>query len=136
MQLQPRAGQEDTDRKAWAKAVTKLFTLWGLSSEDSLELLGLSPSSRSVLARYRKGEALSPNRDLLERVANLLDIHQSLRRLFPDDHQNPGNREYAYRWMTTPNRAFAGMTPVEAVKAHGFIGLVMIKGYLSSAIGR
>lgn len=126
---------QEQDRSALAKMITKLFTLWGLSSEDSLELLGLSASSRSVLTRYRKGEPLSTNRDLLERVASLLDIHQSLRRLFPDDEQNPANREFAYRWMTTPNRAFNGMTPTEAVKAHGFIGLVMVRGYLGKTIG-
>jgi len=73
----------------------------------SLALLGLSTTNRAALTRYRKGEPLASNRDLVERVGILMGIHRSLRLLFPH------NRELAYSWMTQRNRAFDGMTPAE-----------------------
>jgi uncharacterized protein (DUF2384 family) len=130
MQTIQTAEKNEPNRSALAKMVTTLLTHWELSTEDSLELLGLMPTSRAALTRYRRGEPLASSRDLLERVGNLLAIHQSLRRLFPH------NRENAYRWMTTPNRAFDGQTPTQAAKERGFIGLVMIRGYLDKAIGQ
>lgn len=73
------------------------------------------------LTRYRKGEPLADNRDLLDRVAALLSIHQSLRILFSQ------NRELAYKWPVTANRAFDGQSPVELIRKEGFLGLLIVK---------
>lgn len=122
--------ERKVDRSELAKMVMVLFTHWHLSTEDQLALLGLSTTNRGALTRYRKGEPLAPNRDLLERVGILLGIHKSLRLLFPH------NRELAYEWMTQRNRAFEGMTPVEAIKHYGFPGLLMVRSYLDKARGQ
>ena len=58
----------------------------------------------------------------------ILSIHQNLRLLFPQ------NRDLAYRWMTTRNKAFENLTPVEVVKESGFAGLLMVRGYLDRAM--
>lgn len=116
-------GQEQ-DRGALARMVTRLFEHWGLSSEDQLAMLGLSVSNRAALSRYRKGEPLAVNRDLLERVGHLLAIHKSLRLIFPQD------RDLAYGWMSQRNRAFEGRTPVEAIREWGFTGVLMVIAYL------
>jgi uncharacterized protein (DUF2384 family) len=79
------------------------------------------------LARYRKGEPIGTSRDQYERVGHLLGIHKNLRLLFPH------NRELAYRWMTTRNKAFENRTPVEVIKEWGFAGLLMVRGYLDHA---
>ncbi len=118
------------DRSELAKMVMKLFKHWSLSTEDQLALLGLSTTNRGALTRYRKGEPLASNRDLLERVGILLGIHKSLRLLFPK------NRELAYAWMTQRNRAFEGMTPAETIKQWGFSGLLMVRSYLDRARGQ
>lgn len=120
----------NTDRSELARMVMKLFEHWQLSTEDQLALLGLSTSNRGALARYRKGEPLAPNRDLLERVGILLSIHKSLRLLFPH------HRDLAYAWMTQRNRAFEGMTPAETIKRWGFTGLLMVRAYLDRARGQ
>lgn len=117
-------------RISLAKMVMRLFDLWGLSTQDQMGLLGLSEGSRMSLTRYRKGEPLSDNRDLCDRVANLLSIHRSLRILFPQ------NRNIAYKWPTTPNRAFDGLSPVELVRKEGFLGLLIVKRYLDFERGR
>lgn len=111
-------------RIALARMIMKLFDLWGLNARDQAALLGLSESSGTTLARYRKSGSLTDRRDLLDRVANLLSIHRSLRILFPK------NREIGYRWPTTPNLAFNGQTPVEVIRKEGFSGLLVVRHYL------
>ena len=100
-----------------------------VGNEDQLALLGLAADNRAALSRYRKGEPLGANRDLLERAGHLLAIHKNLRLLFPHD------RDLAYRWMTTRNRAFDNRTPVEVVREWGFAGLLMVRAYLDRARG-
>jgi hypothetical protein len=117
-------------RIALAKMVTKLFDLWRLGTQEQMALLGLSEGSRMSLTRYRKGEPLADSRDLMDRVANLLSIHRSLRILFPQ------NRDLVYRWPTTANRAFDGQTPVELIRKEGFLGLLIVKHYLDMERGR
>ena len=112
------------DRGALAKMVMQLLDHWDLPTEDQLALLGLAPSNRAALGRYRQGEPIGGSQDQYERVGHLLGIHKNLRLLFP---RNP---EYVYGWMKTKNKAFENQTPVELVKEFGFIGLLMIRSYL------
>jgi hypothetical protein len=125
-ELEPLAS---TDRGALAKMVMTLLDHWALSTEEQAALLGIAASNRASLTRYRRGEPMGTNRDQFERVGHLLAIHKNLRLLFPQ------NRELAYRWMTTRNRAFDHQTPVEVIKAFGFAGLLMVRGYLDRARG-
>ncbi|MDQ1309890.1 MAG: hypothetical protein QG601_1160 [Pseudomonadota bacterium] len=118
------------DRGALARMVMKLLDHWQLSTEDQAALLGLAASNRAALGRYRRGEAIGGSRDQFERVGHLLGIHKSLRLLFPQ------NRDLAYRWMTTRNRALDNHTPVEVIKDQGFAGLLIVRGYLDRARGR
>ena len=109
--------------------VSRLLEHWRLPATEQAELLGLSAGNRSTLARYRRGEPLADSRDLLDRAGHLLGIHKSLRILFPHD------RDLAYRWMSTRNKAFDNLSPVEVVKEWGFAGLLMVRGYLDHARG-
>ncbi len=122
--------RNEIDRGAIAKMVMKLFEHWQLSTEEQLEMLGLSPENRAALSRYRKGEPISTSRDALERASHLLGIHKNLRLLFPH------NRDLAYGWMRTRNRSFDGLTPAEAVRKFGFAGLLMVRAYLDRARGQ
>ncbi len=128
--LAPVEAAASDDRGALARMVMQLLEHWRLSTEDQAALLGLAASNRAALGRYKRGEALGGGRDQLERVGHLLGIHKSLRLLFPR------NRDLAYRWMTTRNRAFDNRTPIEVVKDEGFAGLLMVRGYLDRARGR
>lgn len=124
--IQPEPQVDVRERKArerLARLLTQLFEHWQLSTTEQAALLGLSLDNRSTLSRYRRGEPLADNRDLLDRVGHLLGIHKSLRILFPQD------RDLAYRWMTTTNRRF-GTRPVDIVVEHGFEGLLALRRYL------
>ena len=126
----PEGIDKAEDRGALAKMVMTLLSHWRLSTEDQAALLGIAPSNRAALARYQNGSPIGTNRDQLDRVGNLLGIHKNLRVLFPH------NRELAYRWMTTRNKAFDNYTPVEVIKEAGFTGLLMVRSYLDCARGR
>jgi hypothetical protein len=117
------------DRGALARMVMTLLDHWQLGTEQQAALLGLAGGNRAALARYRRGEPIGSSRDQYERVGHLLGIHKNLRLLFP--HQ----RELAYRWMTTRNRAFEHRTPVEVIETWGFAGLLMVRAYLDRARG-
>jgi hypothetical protein len=115
------------DRGALAKMVMTLFDHWNLTTEEQAALLGLAAANRSALTRYRKGEPIGTSRDQYERVGHLLAIHKNLRLLFPK------NRELAYRWISTRNKAFDNLTPVEVIREWGFAGLLMVRSYLDRA---
>ncbi len=117
------------DRGALARMVMTLFEHWQLSSEEQVALLGLAAGNRATLLRYRKGEPIGGSRDQYERVGHLLGIHKNLRLLFPQ------NRELAYRWMKTRNRAFENLTPIDVIREWGFVGLLMVRSYLDRARG-
>jgi transcriptional regulator with XRE-family HTH domain len=110
-------------RSRLAAMVTRLLEHWQLTAAEQAEVLGLSGGSRSTLARYRNGEPLADNRDLLDRTGHLLGIHKSLRLLFPHD------RDLVYRWMAQPNRRL-GARPVDLIVRHGFEGLLAVRRYL------
>ena len=116
-------------RQQLAKMVTRLFDHWELPLPQQAELLGLSSAHRASVGRYRRGEPLADNRDLLDRAGCLLGIHKALRILFPHD------RDLAYRWMTAANRRF-GKRPVDIVTEQGFEGLLAVRRYLEFERGR
>jgi uncharacterized protein (DUF2384 family) len=109
--------------------VMTLLDHWKLTTEDQAALLGIAASNRAALTRYRKGEPIGTSRDQYERVGHLLGIHKNLRLLFPQ------NRDLAYRWMSTRNKAFDNLTPVDIVKEWGFAGLLMVRSYLDRSRG-
>lgn len=124
-----RQANAQQDRGALARMVMTLLEHWKLPTEDQAALLGIAASNRAALTRYRKGEPIGTSRDQYERVGHLLGIHKSLRLLFPQ------NRDLAYRWMSTRNKAFDNLTPVDVVKKWGFAGLLMVRAYLDRARG-
>ena len=130
---EPKHKPQSKDREkrvVLAKAVARLFEQWELNSADSLALLGFSESNRIALQRYKEGEPLAPNRDLLDRVGHLLAIYKSLKLLYPK------NKEISQRWMISANRKFAGSAPIEVARRFGLPGLVMIRGTLDTMRGQ
>ena len=118
------------DRAALAKMVMALLDHWKLDVDDQAAVLGISADTHLTLARYRQGEPLpSASHDQYERIIHLLDIHQKLRQLFPQ------NRELVYCWMTTANKALDNLTPVQLVRAKGNAGMQMIGDYLDRSLG-
>lgn len=131
LQPQPQVDLHSREsRERLARMVMNLFDHWAIAAADQAILLGVSPQSRSTLARYRRGEPLADSADLLARAGHLLGIHKALRILFPQD------RDLAYRWISAPNRRFGGAAPLEIMKRHGYEGILAVRRYLDFERGR
>ena len=120
--------QSALDRRRLTKMVLKLLDLWGLASAEKAAVLGFAPSNLGALARLQSGAPMNGRRQL-DRAVHLLRIHESLRMLFPQ------NRDLAYRWMTTKNRAFGGKSPIRAVVETRGQALLEIRAYLAEHTG-
>ena len=105
-------------RERLARMVVSLLDHWNLTPNDAAVLLGLSTQSRSTVA--------AP----VARDGHLLGIHKALRILFPHD------RDLAYAWVTTPNRRFGDVAPLEVMKRHGYEGILAVRRYLDFERGR
>ena len=76
---------------------------------DQAALLGLSVQSRSTIARYRRGEPLADNADLLAR-------RPPARHPQGAAHHVPARPRPRPLTVTTPNRRFAGARPIDIKK--------------------
>jgi hypothetical protein len=120
----------EENRSKQAVLISNLFDHWKLNTEDQLNLLGLSSTSRSMLGKYRKGNPLSSSRDMQDRAGWLLAIHKALRLLYP---RNP---ELRYSWISRRNRAFDNLAPLDLMKDEGLIGIAKVARYLDFQRGQ
>lgn len=111
-------------RQALSRMVIRLFQHWNISTADQLNLLGLSETSRAMLSRYSRGEALPSTRDMKDRVGWLFSIHKALRLLYPK------NEELRYSWVSRRNAAFDNLTPLAVMREQGIIGIARVSRYL------
>jgi hypothetical protein len=107
-------------RGQMALLVTRLFDKWELTSVDQLNLLGLSETSRSLLAKYRRGEPLPQGRDVHDRVGWLMSIHKTLRLLYPHDEM------LRCSWVNRRNKMLGNLTPLEVMREQGLIGIARV----------
>jgi len=112
------------ERGKTAKLIIRLFELWQLPTADQLNLLGLSETSRALLAKYRKGDPLPLSRDVQDRVGWLLAVHKALRLLYPH------NENLRYTWISRRNKAFDNLRPLDVMLDQGIIGIARVSRYL------
>ena len=121
---------DEASRVDLTHLIMRLFERWSLDTVAQLNLLGLSPNSRAMLSRYRRGAALPATRDLLDRVGWLLAIHKALRLLYPQ------NESLRYTWVHRRHDAFNHSTPLETMMEGGIIGIATVARYLDWQRGR
>ncbi len=114
---------------AGMRAFTRIATLWGLSIEEQLALLG-EPARSTFFAWRKHPERAALPRDTLERISNLLGIYKALQILLPDPAA-------ADAWVRKPNSApmFAGRSALERMLAGNVSDLNAVRRYLDSARG-
>ncbi|SHJ88461.1 Protein of unknown function [Malonomonas rubra DSM 5091] len=111
------------ERQTLAKMLMRLFDLWELTLDEQSQILGHA-ANISEIDRYRDGEPLDDNEELLIRAGILLGIHKSLRMLYPR------NDEIAYRWISYRNKAFGNRRPLDVIIEEGVAGLRSVDNYL------
>ena len=104
--------------------VARLVDHWRLDANDQAALLGQPVGSTCSLS----GNEFVSSNETVERMGHLLAIHSSLRRLFPQ------NRDLAYAWMGTPNKAFGDRAPVAVARDEGLDGLRVVRDHLDHAV--
>ena len=94
MPAQPGAAGEDGPAARSLELAQRPGALLGFFGPVALDHRAL-PARRAARRQRRP----------LPRAGHLLGIHKALRIMFPHD------RDLAYRWVSTPNRRFAGARP-------------------------
>lgn len=112
--------------EAMQRTVGAIFGRWGVSDVDAAVILGgISPKT---FRRWRGGEYGRVNRDLADRMSYILGIHKVLRIIFAEPAQG-------YGWMSRPNAAFGGQTPLQLLLRGGMEDLRGLRRYLDSVRG-
>ena len=128
---QPAFTPTKKERSDQAILVTRLFNKWQLDNKTQLNLLGLSPASRSVLPKYRDGsKGIPQQKDQQDRVAYLLGIHKALRMLYPR------NNELLYGWINKRNQYLDGKAPIEIMTDEGLLGIYRVYQLTQHLLGR
>lgn len=113
------------ERAAMSRLLMGILDEWKLTGEQQVQLLGLPADTRGrALARFRAGEAMPDDGDLITRAQDLLAIHDALRVAFPM------NEALAPMWVTTPNSHFGERTPLDLMLAQGVDGIAYVKQHL------
>lgn len=113
------------DRIQMAKQLLQLLDHWGLEARDRIILLGLPENTKPrALIRYRNGQALPDNGELLERAENLLSIQHSLEILFPR------SAVMARYWISTENAFFGNRPPLDVMLSGGLAGISGVRQHL------
>lgn len=118
-------------RQKLAQMIIRLFNHWHINTATQLNLLGLSQTSRAVLAKYAKGTApVAKDRDTLDRIGWLLAIHKSLRLLYPY------NETLRYGWVARKNGVFNDRCPLDIMQENGLLGIAQVARYLDFLRGQ
>ena len=118
-------GAEKT-REILAQTFFNLTQKWQLKREEEAQLLGWNyKEKRTKLESMRKGATVLDNdSDKLERIIDLINIHKSLRVLFPN------NLNAVYEWIKIKRERFGGYSALDVMLEDGKEGIHAIRCYL------
>ncbi|MBI2340246.1 MAG: hypothetical protein HYU99_07780 [Deltaproteobacteria bacterium] len=113
-------------RDVLTRSFFELTKHWGLSRQEEAKLLGWDyGEKRTALDSLRKGKTIIPkDQDKIERIIDLINIHKSLRILFPY------NREAVYDWVKIKRERFDSYSALDVMLADGKEGISAIRHYL------
>lgn len=103
-------------RSELAKSVSTVFDSWDLAASEKLLLLGLSPSSRILISRFRNQEPLPASRDTCDRTTYLLAIAEHLSLSYMD-------KEQSRKWLRQRHPHLKNFTPLETMLEKGLVGI-------------
>lgn len=125
--------KQDFPTERVRKTLTEAFVnlterCWKLSRNEQARLLGWNyKNKRTTMDAMRAGRTILDNdEDKIERVIDLVNIHKSLRILFPD----PSSRRRIYEWVKVKRERFGNHSALDIMLAHGKIGIHAIRRYL------
>ncbi|MBL7685692.1 MAG: DUF2384 domain-containing protein [Deltaproteobacteria bacterium] len=113
------------NREVITRAFFNLMEKWQLKRDEEAQLLGWNyKEKRTRIEAMRNGKAIDQDRDKLERMIDLINIHKSLRILFPHD------RQAVYDWVKIKRDRFGNHSALELMFENGKEGIRAIRHYL------
>ena len=112
--------------RAMQRTVIALFERWGVSDVDASTILG--GISAKTFRRWKDGDFGRVNRDLADRMSNLLGIHKALRIIFVDPASG-------YEWMRSRNSTLGDRSALDVMRQGGMEDIVRMRRYLDSVRG-
>ena len=107
------------------KTVMKVLDSWNLSTEQTVQILGLSKQTRKrELDKYRTLKAFPNNNSITLRLSHIMGISDALRTTFPR------NINMGEKWLKTKHRRFENLTPLEVIINEGVNGLSKVRSEL------
>jgi hypothetical protein len=112
--------------RAMQRTVMNIFDRWGVSDVDAATILGgISPKT---YRRWKDDDYGRVNRDLADRMSNILGIHKALRIIFAEP-------QTGYAWVDAKNSGFAGLSALDVMKRGSMEDIMRIRRYLDSVRG-
>ena len=109
-------------------AIFNIFSLWRLTGQQQMTLLGLS-NEKTLYNWKNQPEKAKLTRDCLERASYILGIYRALQVLFPDEVQGD-------QWLHTPNDnpLFGGTAPLDKMLEGLVVDLAVVREHLDSQL--
>ena len=107
------------------KTVMKVLDTWNLTTEQAVQVLGLSAQTKKrQLDKYRTLKAFPNDPIIIKRLSHIVGISDALRTTFPR------NLNMAEKWMNTNHRRFDNKTPLSVILEEGIDGLCKVRSEL------
>ncbi len=118
--------KEQADRKTvLAKALQRAQNTMAIDNQQMATILGVN---RTTLTRAYQSLNIDPDQNAGRLAALVLRVFRAVHTLMG------GNSENIRHWINTPNKAFSGGTPLEAMQS--IEGLVSVAQYCDAMRGR
>ena len=109
--------------------VLTLLENWHLNRDDAVLLLGFDQKDNGLVQAVLAGVADLHDRDVLDRIAHLFHIRQTLSSLFRDlDVEN--------EWLREPHTLLDEQEPLKLLLGGSMEDLLLVKEYVDAAAGR
>jgi len=104
--------------------IFNIFSLWRLTGQQQMTLLGLS-NEKTLYNWKSQPEKAKLTRDCLERASYILGIYRALQVLFPDESLGD-------QWLHAPNEnpLFAGSAPIDKILRGLVVDLAVVRDHL------
>ncbi len=102
----------------------QIMTRWNVSNSDARRILG-NPAERTFF-QWKSGKAARVPDDTLRRIGYVAGIWKALQIVYSD-------AGLADTWITRPNKAFGGQTPLARMAAGDVTDLAVVRAYIDAA---
>ena len=108
----------ETERADLARTLIYILEQWQIPEEDQIALMGLGEQIKARhLSRFKNGEALPNDPEVMERARHLVGIHEAI------EYNNPANPRVGFLWLKNRNKYFTHRTPLQVMLEDGLPGL-------------